>query len=239
MRHAFAVLALGLALATPQSRASPETEMIADLLKETQFQGGDGATQRLVWWSPTDFWVLTARQAPGASELQIQQVAKLLDRYVMVAVMEGTIGPLGGMTFTAEDALRGSVRLIDGQGRAVETLEADAIDSDTQNFLAMMKPMLSKMLGPFGANVHFVLFPATTKSGARYADPRSESIFHVELSGERFTYRLPLGALLPRKVCPKDGERLNGAWKYCPRHGVELTGEEARGAAQPRSNLMP
>ena len=34
--------------------------------------------------------------------------------------------------------------------------------------------------------------------------------------------QVPLGALLPPKACPVDGEHWSGAYRYCPRHGKLL-----------------
>jgi len=49
-----------------------------------------------------------------------------------------------------------------------------------------------------------------------------EGGFSVDLEGKAYTWRLPLGALLTRKTCPVDGEKLSGAWKFCPWHGKTL-----------------
>jgi len=35
-------------------------------------------------------------------------------------------------------------------------------------------------------------------------------------------WRTPLGSLLPLKICPKDGEGMNGAWNFCPWDGEKL-----------------
>ena len=68
-----------------------------------------------------------------------------------------------------------------------------------------------------------LLFPAYGNDGIRIADAKEEGSFTVELiGGEAFTWRLPLGSVLPPKVCPVDGEQMSGVWTYCPRHGAEL-----------------
>ena len=78
------------------------------------------------------------------------------------------------------------------------------------------------LLGPAGRNFHFFFFPATTEAGTAIADPRLPGDFSVRVVNERYSWRLPLGSLLPEKVCPADGERLNGAWLFCPWHGDRL-----------------
>jgi hypothetical protein len=67
--------------------------------------------------------------------------------------------------------------------------------------LVMMKPVLANMLGPLGQNMHFFLFPAQTKAGARIAGATEKGHFKIKLGENEFTWRLPLDALLPGKVC--------------------------------------
>lgn len=86
----------------------------------------------------------------------------------------------------------------------------------------MMGPVLVNMLGPMGQNMHFFLFSSKKKNGQEIAVAKREGAFSVKLDKREFKWRLPLGSLLPPKVCPIDGEKLNGAWKFCPWHGVAL-----------------
>ena len=71
------------------------TPKIGDVIRETQklTQDSDGMT--LVWWVPTEFWVLSMRQrGPGAgvTEAQIQEFKGAVQKYAIVAVMCGKIG---------------------------------------------------------------------------------------------------------------------------------------------------
>ena len=78
------------------------------------------------------------------------------------------------------------------------------------------------MIGPMGQNMHVFLFPAKDKKGQDIAAAKREGFFSVKLDKREFKWRLPLGSLLRQKVCSVDGEKLNGAWKFCPWHGTEL-----------------
>ena len=77
-------------------------------------------------------------------------------------------------------------------------------------------------MGQLGKNFHFVLFPATNKERLPIMEAKKEGRFSLNLGGDNLRWRLPLGSLLPQKVCPIDGEELSGAWKYCPWHGALL-----------------
>jgi len=86
----------------------------------------------------------------------------------------------------------------------------------------MIKPVIVNTLGPLGQNMHFFLFPAKNKSGRNIADAKKGGVFSVRLGEREFKWRLPLGSLLPPKICPRCGEKLSGAYKYCPYDGTPL-----------------
>jgi len=78
------------------------------------------------------------------------------------------------------------------------------------------------MLGPTGQNTHFFLFPAKNEKGQKIAEAKKEGTFSVELNEREFSWRLPLSSLLPPKICPTCGEKLSGAYKFCPWDGSKL-----------------
>jgi len=86
----------------------------------------------------------------------------------------------------------------------------------------MIKPVIANTLGPLGQNMHFLLFPAKDKNGQNIAEAKKEGAFSVKLGEREFKWRLPLGSLLPPKICPKCGEKLSGAYNYCPYDGTPL-----------------
>lgn len=53
-------------------------------------------------------------------------------------------------------------------------------------------------------------------------DVKKEGKFSMLMDKTEYKWRLPLSSLLPPRLCPIDDEKLNGAWKFCPTHGVEL-----------------
>lgn len=96
------------------------------------------------------------------------------------------------------------------------------VSEDEQTVIAVFRPVFSNMLGQMGQNLDLLLFPLQDAHGHALADPLNPGRFTINVFDEKFTWRLPLGSLLPQKRCPEDGEMLNGAWTFCPIHGVKL-----------------
>jgi len=44
----------------------------------------------------------------------------------------------------------------------------------------------------------------------------------LSINKNEYKWRTPLGSLMPVKTCPKDGEKMSGAWDYCPFDGEKL-----------------
>jgi hypothetical protein len=82
--------------------------------------------------------------------------------------------------------------------------------------LAIMKPMFANMLGEFGKNVSFLAFEGKNKDGTRRVDPIKPGILTAKLNEEELRWRLPLGSLLPAKICPKCSETFPGNYGFCP-----------------------
>ena len=192
------------------------------LTQETQkmWQKADELT--FVWWIPEEYWQVSFAQDRSVSEAQAEEFINILRPYTLIAVIDGKLGPFGGMTYSKESDIRASVRLRDSQGTLYRPLSEDKIDADTKSFLSMIKPLLVNLIGPMGQNMHFILFPANSKKGQKIANAKKEGSFSVILGERELRWRLPLGSLLPPKICPKCNEKCSGAWKFCPWCGTEL-----------------
>ena len=193
------------------------------LVQETQKMSDTSGEMTLIWWIPEEFWRASFEQDPNMTAAQTEQFIQVLRPYMLIVAVDGNIGTLGGVTYKSETTIRDSIQVIDGQGTRYRPLSSENIDADTKNFLSMMKPVFVNMLGPIGQNMHFFLFPAKNTMGQNIAVAKSEGTFSVKLDTRLFKWRLPLGSILQAKICPVDGEKLSGAWKFCPWHGVELT----------------
>lgn len=224
MRTLAGVLSIGVLLCSGVSAGwgqSVKVDLQA-LVEETQQMLRKSDAMTFVWWMPEEFWRASLAEDSTIPETAIEEFVEVLHPYIIVVAVDGRIGPFGGVTYEPEATVRADIHLVDGHGGLYPPLGEDGIDPDTRNFLSMMKPFLANLLGPMGQNMNFFVFPSKTKKGQTIADATEEGFLAVRMRDEEFKWRLPLGSLVPPKICPVDGERLNGAWRFCPWHGVEL-----------------
>lgn len=216
------ILAIIISVQVFDGPASAGGVDINTLVQQTQKMSSDPNKLKLIWWMPKEFWQASFTQSPGTTEEQTEALLKGLRPYMIFMAVDADIGPFGGADYRTRTEIRKNMILVDREGGRYYPLADDVVDPDTKNLLSIMKPILRNMLGPMGENMHFVVFPSTDGDGRMIAEAAKEGGFAVELGGEKFLWRLPLGSLLPPKVCPVDGAELDGSWRYCPWHGDEL-----------------
>ena len=192
------------------------------LTVETQRTLPDADRITLVWWVPEEFWQVTLAQEPTVTKTQVDAFVNTLSPYTLLVVVDGKIGAGAKVTYKSEETIRNTIKLIDNQGTIYLPLSKEKVDASIKSLLSIMKPVLSNTMGQMGENMNFIIFSSKSQTGQKIVDPRREGSFSISLGENKFVWRLPLGALLPAKVCPVDGERLNGAWKFCPWHGEKL-----------------
>ena len=176
----------------------------------------------LVWWIPEEFWWVSSAQDPTVTKAQTENLINVLRPYTLIIIVDGKIGPFGGVTYKPEAEIRAGVQIKDSQENYYRPLNEDKINADAKNFLSIMKPIFANMLGPMGQNMHFFFFPAESKNGNKIAEAKKEGAFSVKLREREFRWRLPLGSLLPPKTCPGCKEKCSGAWNFCPWCGTKL-----------------
>ncbi len=192
------------------------------LMEDTQKRSTETRGMTVVQWIPVDYWRISYAQDPTVSKAQAEECIKIFRAYTLVAVVNGEVGPLGGVTYKSEKDIRAGIQMMDSQRNLYSPLGAHQIDADMKNYLSMMKPYYANMLGPYGQNMHFFLFPAKNKKAQSIADAKKEGAFSIIVTGKEFRWKLPLSSLLPPKTCPTCREKLSGAYKYCPWDGTRL-----------------
>ncbi len=215
---AVAVVAAFLTLAfLPVSDAAAQQPAVKlnDLMSDTQKDTPDPDRITMVWWLPDEYWEAVLQEEAG-------EALFVLGAYVVMGVVDGKIGPFGGVTFQDEVSVRNRLRLVDGAGNTHTPLPQDQVNADARSLLSMMRPVLGNVAGPMGENFHFFVFSGG-EGGTPLFSATEEGSFSVFIGDEEFAWRLPLGSLMPPKYCPVDGEVLSGAWKFCPWHGAALT----------------
>jgi len=192
------------------------------VIQETQHMTNTKDELKFVWWIPVDFWQISLREEKDMTTAQIDEITKIFSPYLTVVVVDGKVGPMGGVKYISEADIRAGIKIRDRQGKLYGPLDEDKLDPDFKNGLGFMKPVFANLLGPMGENMQIFVFPVADSKGQKIADATKEGSFTVLLDGKEFKWRLPLGSLLPSKTCPACGEKLSGAYKFCHWDGTKL-----------------
>lgn len=203
-------------------RAQQSSPDIQGIIKETQQTSQSPGAVSIVWWIPEAFIRASLATNASMTEEKSEAFVKPLRNYILIIVVDAKVGPLAGFNYTPPAELASEVQLKDRAGNLYPPVDPAQINSDSQNFIAILKPVMASMLGPMGQNMNFLVFPSRDKSGAAIADESREGVFYLEVGKKEFRWRLPLGSILPHKTCPVCKEILSGAYKYCPYDGTKL-----------------
>jgi hypothetical protein len=216
-------MAVVMGFATVGARADLQ-QMISETQRTEQTKGGF----RLIWWIPTEYWRESFKNT-SMTPAQADAFCKPLQEYVIVAIADVQMGPLGGATPVSRDQIVSRLSLKIGGGDEVKPLDESQLSPDTKNFLDMMKPAMTNMLGRLGSGLEFICFPAKDASGAPLVDVRKEGMLELTYGDSVYKFRLPLGSLLSPKYDPQTGEKFPGNYVYSPYTGVKLVDSAPQG----------
>lgn len=189
---------------------------------ETQIGSSESGRITIAWWIPVEFWEITFQMDKSVSEEQAQEFINALRPYTLLAVVDGRIGAFGGITYTPFDSIKSSIVLEDRLKNESRPINQYELSPDIQNLISVFKPMFKNMMGKLGENMNFFVFHDKNGDDSRIFNPYLEGEMKVRFSNQEYTWRTPIGSLMPLKLCPEDNELLNGSWKYCPWHGTKL-----------------
>jgi len=221
-RTSWLILTVGFSMLFLAGQAHAQERIdVQALVRETQITSEAPNELTMIWWLPEQFWQASLRQSNLKSD-QVDEFLKVVRRYTLIAVVDGRVGPLGGASFSPEEAVRTNVTLKDATGVSYAPLGESSIDPDMKNLVQLMKPVVANLAGPVGQNMHFVLFPSKSDDGRLVANPGSTGALWVIVGGKEFKYRLPLGSILPPKYDPGTGEKFPGNYTFNPFTGTKL-----------------
>jgi hypothetical protein len=217
------VFLLALFFSAPRWSPAQDTNSIGqDLTRELIKTVHKQHDLMLAYWLPDDFWRLELQANSTANEKETDRVIALFHPFTIVVFIHGKFDSFGGLNYEPEESIREALTVIDAEGNKYESIDLSKTSANLGKILTRIKPRLARMMGTFGNNYDFFVFPAIGRNGKRIADPKKEGTFTVQFKEQNFKWKLPLGSMLPPKVCPKCHENLSGAFKYCPYDGTEL-----------------
>ncbi|MDD5254948.1 MAG: hypothetical protein PHR11_02705 [Candidatus Omnitrophica bacterium] len=220
------VLIAGNAFAQAEPQAAPSRGDFNALIQETQKKSDKSGEMSFVWWIPLEYWEYSFAQNPSVGPQQAERVVSVFKPYTLIAVVDGTMGQYGAVTYRPEEEVRRHVKLRDSKGLDYSPLAEADVSVEAKSFLAAMKPVLSSVLGPMGQNMYFFLFPARDNGGQEISNAKKQGQLSVFLGEREFTWKLPLSSVLPPKSCPVCGAKVSGAYSFCPWDGAKLENSE-------------
>jgi len=130
---------------------------------------GQGEIVLVVWMSPPML---------GAPP----QAQQLMDKYVVIGVVHGRMGPGGSMLFDVIDTLKAK----DGNGTTLKLLEGDKLPDDISQFVLAMGGTMKQAIGAMGQGMRFFVF----ENGGVHACTKGK--LAIPYAGEVYTYETPI-----------------------------------------------
>ena len=194
------------------------------LIEETQLQPklSNPDDFALFWWIPNEFWIGSFQQDPSIDQATLDEFINIVSPYTMFVAVHGKMNVLGTFSFESKDTIMKKFKIFDSYNNSYYPLTDYEISAEAKDFIQLMKPYFSQMMGQFGENMQFFLFPSNNKYNSEIVKLQSNGFFEFEYENTRHKYRLPLGALMPKKTCYACHEKFKGNYLYCPWDGSLL-----------------
>ncbi len=201
---------------------SPGSGDLTSLVRETQKMQDDADHICMSWWIPTEYWERSFAQNPQVTPQQKDDMLKTLAKYTLVAVVDAKKGGLAMLDYAPKDDVIANTKITAPNGKTYNSLPPNDLTPAAKNLFSILQPLMANMLGQFGQNLTFVVFPGQDSAGKRLVDPLAPGKLIVSANGHPLSYRLPLGSLLPEKTCDTCGEHFPGNYNVCPYDGTKL-----------------
>jgi hypothetical protein len=209
-------VALVLALAmTAQTRAVD----IQQLTRETQRISQASQQLTLVWWMPQALWEASLSGSSMLTPDGRAQVLAALQDYTIFVIARAKL-TMATLDARPKAEMLSNARL-EVDGKTIDSLAPEQLTPTAQAILVSIKPIFAAMLGKLGQSVEMVIYPSK-QGDQRLLDPLKPGSFTYTLYDQTFTWKLPLGSLLPPKVDPKTSEEFPGNYQYNPYTGEPL-----------------
>jgi hypothetical protein len=194
-----------------------------ELVKDLSKSKINDSSIRLVIWMPSVYWELSAQNISGQSATDIQNTLLILEPFEIFAVVDAVID-----TKTAEIRSNSYSSVVEKSslsivgGDSFKALPESELSPMLRQVLELVRPVFAKMLGQLGDGLHLLAFAADTPIAAIDVDPRKKGRIQFSLAEDQFSWRLPLGSLLPARYDPDTNETFPGTFEYSPYTGEAL-----------------
>jgi len=194
---------------------------VQDLVRETQRTADTNGQITMVWWMPQQFWQASMDANPATPAEARAMVLNGLADYTVIAMLRAKPGATGVTDVQSKAELIKNAR-VEVSGTVIEPLAPEVISPVAQVLLSQLKPAMASMAGAVGGAMEFVVYPAKSADGKPLLDAAQNGTLKITLYEDTFTWRLPLGSLLPARIDKKSGEEFPGNYQFNPFTGDKL-----------------
>jgi hypothetical protein len=222
--------ALALALLVLLAPASVSAQQgqgvdLGSFIKETMALRMEGDRAELAMWFPHEFF-LAASMERGLPPATAERELEFLRPYLTIAIQTSYDKPDGTSVYATEnDVRRRAVLRLDDGTELPPVQNPPPLVAAT---LAGIKGMLAAQNDNSSANMHFLVFPATTKQGKPVVQTSRKDKLRLVLKRDTnynetaLVWRTPFDAVTKAPSCPKCQEAMSSKWTYCPYDGQKL-----------------
>lgn len=223
------LLALSQDLSAQAKVVQPKPVDLGAFTKEIMaFDFSDNQTHLAIWF-PNEFFVASAVSDGTTTKAEAERDLDFLKSYITIVVRRSYDLPDGTSVYANEKEIRDRavLRLADGS----EALPLDKVPPTVSAMLAAMKAAISSEGDAGSANLHILVFPATTKKGEKIVDTSHKATLTLVLKADlkfkerSFTWRTPFDSVVTVPDCPRCKAGVSGKWSYCPYCGQKLPHE--------------
>jgi hypothetical protein len=194
---------------------------VQELVRDTQRSSETAGQVTMVWWMPQQFWDESLKANPAIPAEARQQVLGTLEGYTIVAMLRARVGGAGLEDIVPKAELLKNVRF-EANGKIIEPMTPEQISPVAQVMLLQLKPAMAATVGQVGQALEFVVYPSKAADGQLLVDPAKSGSMTIKLYDQTFSWRLPLGSLMPTRIDKKTGEEFPGNYLFNPYTGDKL-----------------
>jgi hypothetical protein len=193
---------------------------VEDIIRETQRMIVDEDKVSMVWWIPQQFWVESFAANPDISDAERDQILNVVGNYTIVALLRAGMTATQIQDLESRDAMLKNTRFRIND-RELAPLPREDIQLGVLTLLSQLRPALIQAAGGAGEGLEFVVYPAVV-DGIPVIDAALPGRLEIHFYDRQYTWRLPLGSLLPPKMDSETGESFPGNYLYNPYTGRKL-----------------
>jgi hypothetical protein len=197
-------------------------------VKELMVLKGEDRQLQIALWYPFEFFVQASLEKAGTSRADVERMLGFLRPYHTIFVQTAFTQDDGSTAYASQRDVRARAVLRLDDGEEIAPLDLDKVPPLASGTVETMKKVMAAGGGERGANLHLLMFPATTKEGKAVIDPSRKDRLTLVLKADScfkeavLVWHTPFDATNPVPPCHQCQEYVSAKWSYCPWCGTSL-----------------